>query len=82
VIPVGLALAERPQRVLIVGLGGGTIPSMFRKYLPDLQIDTVELDPEVVQVAKQYFGFREDAGCEPTSRTAASSSSSARICTM
>jgi spermidine synthase len=61
VIPVGLALADRPQRVLVVGLGGGTIPSMFRKYLPDLQIDSVELDPEVVQVAKQYFGFREDA---------------------
>ena len=60
-MPIGLALAERPQRVLIVGLGGGTIPSMFRKYLPDLQIDTVELDPEVVQVAKQYFGFREDS---------------------
>jgi spermidine synthase len=61
VIPVGLTLVERPQRVLIVGLGGGSIPSMFRKHLPNLQIDTVELDPEVVRVAKQYFGFREDA---------------------
>lgn len=59
-IPVGLALAERPQRVLVVGLGGGTIPSLFRKHLPDLQIDAVELDPEVVRVAKQYFGYRDD----------------------
>ncbi len=61
VIPLGLALADDPQRVLVVGLGGGTIPSLFRKHLPELWIDAVEIDPEVVHVAKRYFGFREDA---------------------
>ncbi|TVS18820.1 MAG: methyltransferase domain-containing protein [Planctomycetaceae bacterium] len=61
VIPLGLALADDPQRVLIVGLGGGTIPSMFRKHLPELRIDAVEIDPVVVDVARRYFGFREDA---------------------
>ena len=61
VVPLGLALADDPQRVLIVGLGGGTIPSMFRKHLPELRIDAVEIDPVVVDVARRYFGFREDA---------------------
>lgn len=61
VIPLGLALADDPQRVLVVGLGGGTIPSLFRKHLPKLRIDAVEIDPEVVHVARRYFGFREDA---------------------
>lgn len=59
-MPVGLLLAERLERVLIVGLGGGTIPSFLRHYYPSLQIDVVELDPEVVVAAKKFFGFRED----------------------
>jgi len=59
-MPVGLLLAERPERVLIVGLGGGTIPSFLRHYYPRLKIDVVELDPEVVTAAKKFFGFQED----------------------
>jgi spermidine synthase len=60
VMPVGFALVEQPQRVLIVGLGGGTIPSFLRHHMPQLNIDVVDIDPVVVDVAKRYFGFRED----------------------
>lgn len=58
---VGLALCEGPRRVLVVGLGGGTLPSFLRKHYPDAAIDVVEIDPEVVDVAKKFFAFREDA---------------------
>jgi spermidine synthase len=61
VMPAALALAERPGRVLIVGLGGGTIPRFLHQHFPELAIDVVEIDPDVVAVAKQFFGFREDA---------------------
>jgi len=61
VMPVGLGLVEEPQRVLIVGLGGGTIPSFLRKHYPRLTIDVVDIDPVVVDVAKRFFGFREDS---------------------
>lgn len=61
VIPVGIALVDRPERVLVVGLGGGTVPNFLRKHLPGLTIDVVDIDPEVVAVAKSHFGFREDA---------------------
>ncbi len=61
VMPVGLALVEEPKRVLIVGLGGGTIPSFLRKHYPKMAIDVVDIDPDVVAVAKRFFGFREDA---------------------
>jgi len=60
VMPAGLAFVDRPQRVLIVGLGGGTIPSFLHKHYPDTRIDCVDIDPAVVDVAKRYFGFRED----------------------
>ncbi len=59
-MPVGLLLAQQWERVLIVGLGGGTIPSFLRHYYPQLKIDVVELDPEVVRAAKKFFGFQED----------------------
>lgn len=61
VMPVGLALVEEPKRVLIVGLGGGTIPSFLRKHYPKMAIDVVDIDPKVVEVAKRFFGFREDS---------------------
>jgi spermidine synthase len=57
---VGLALSEDPRRMLVVGLGGGTLPMLLRKYYPSAAIDVVEIDPEVVAVATRFFGFRED----------------------
>jgi len=60
VMPVALAAVEEPNRILIVGLGGGSIPNFLHKYYPDTQIDVVDIDPLVVEVAKKYFGFRED----------------------
>lgn len=56
----GLALCETPRRILVVGLGGGTLPAFLHKHYPDATIDVAEIDPDVVFVAKQFFGFRED----------------------
>ena len=49
-----------PRRVLIVGLGGGSLPTALREILPKAQIDVVEIDPAVTRVARKYFNFRED----------------------
>lgn len=56
----GLALCREPRRVLVVGLGGGTLPMFLRHYYPNATIDAVDIDPDVVRVAKEYFGFKED----------------------
>ena len=56
----GLALCEEPRRILVVGLGGGSLPMFLRKHYPAAAIDVAEIDPGVVDVAKQFFGFHED----------------------
>jgi spermidine synthase len=57
---VALALPEKLHRMLVVGLGGGTLPSFLRRHYPDAAIDVVEIDPGVLDIAKKMFEFRED----------------------
>lgn len=52
-----LYLRPQPQRVLVLGLGGGVMASVLQKLLPQAQIDCVEIDPAVVRVASSHFGF-------------------------
>lgn len=52
-----LYLQPEPDRILIIGLGGGTLPSILSKVLPKAKIDAVEIDPAVVRVAEKYFNF-------------------------
>ena len=57
----GLSVCEAPRRVLIVGLGGGTLPMFIRQYFPEAVIDGVDINPDVVDVARRFLGFREDS---------------------
>jgi len=43
----------------MIGLGGGTISSYLGRFLPEAQVDTVEVDPGVITAAKKYFGIIE-----------------------
>jgi spermidine synthase len=56
-----LLLIPDPHSILIIGLGGGTLPRTLAKLLPNAAIDVVEIDPAVVHVAGQYFGYQPDA---------------------
>jgi spermidine synthase len=55
-----LLLNPEPHNILIIGLGGGTLPRTLAKLLPGVEIDVVEIDPAVVSVATQFFGFKPD----------------------
>ena len=59
-----LYLNPSPQRILIIGLGGGTLPRALQKLFPAAKIDAVEIDPAVVRVAGKYFGFVPGARTE------------------
>jgi len=56
----GLLLNPQPKKILIAGLGGGTLPMAFNDLFPGAQIDIVEVDQAVVNVAKGYFFFEEN----------------------
>jgi spermidine synthase len=50
-----------PERALFIGLGGGSAPAKFLHDYPSLSsLDVVEIDPQVVAVAKQYFALPKD----------------------
>lgn len=52
-----LYLNPNPRKILIVGLGGGVLPTALAKLFREAMIDVVEIDPAVVKVARQFFGF-------------------------
>jgi len=59
-IMAGLAIKPSPERILIIGLGGGSLPKAFSKILPDTEIVSVEIDPAVAKLAKKYFDYVEN----------------------
>ena len=55
-----LLLQPAPRRILMVGLGGGQLSNFLFARLPDVQIDAVDIDPEVVRLARAYFRVPDD----------------------
>jgi spermidine synthase len=52
------AFQPKHEKVLIVGLGGGSMVHFLRHHDPSVVIDVVEIDPEVVRIADEHFGVR------------------------
>ena len=55
----GLLYPPSIRRVLMVGLGAGSISTYLGHAMPDVQIDVVELDPGVIAAGRKYFGLKE-----------------------
>jgi len=54
-----LLVQDNPQRILIVGLGGGTLVHTYSTLFPNAEIIVAEIDEAVVRVAREYFDFAE-----------------------
>src|SRR5436309_2619866 len=48
----------KQEKVLIVGLGGGSMVHFLKHYDPKVKVDVVEIDPAIVKLADKYFGVR------------------------
>jgi spermidine synthase len=51
---VGSRLNE-PVRALLIGVGGGTILHLLSRKFPKLQMTGVEIDEEILKIARQFF---------------------------
>jgi spermidine synthase len=54
---IDLAFLFNPdiKSVLILGLGGGTIPKRLLRDYPDVVVEAVEIDPDVIKIAARHF---------------------------
>jgi spermidine synthase len=50
--------SKEVSSVLMIGGGAYTYANYLQFKYPDLKIDVVEIDPQLLTVAKQYFNFR------------------------
>jgi spermidine synthase len=50
-----LLFGLEPQRVVTVGLGGGSVNKWIYRHFPQTEQVAVELNPRVIAVARQYF---------------------------
>jgi predicted membrane-bound spermidine synthase len=59
VMTIATVYPEAPRKILMLGLGGGSISTYLGRFMPEAAITTVEIDPGVITAAKTYFGLRE-----------------------
>lgn len=52
-----VAAAPSKSRIAILGGGAFTLPEYIGKHYPKSQIDVVEIDPKLPQIARQYFRY-------------------------
>ncbi len=63
-----LMYAKDVHSVLEIGFGGGRTAWDLHRFLPKVPVTSVELDPAVVQLAKKYFGIRDEPNFQVVNR--------------
>lgn len=55
-----LLFVRDPKRVLMIGLGGGSLAKFIYHRLPHAHVTAVEVNPQVVAIARHYFHVPAD----------------------
>jgi len=55
-----LIFMPQPHKILMIGLGGGSIAKFLFQHYPDCSIDIIEIRSDVVKIARAYFNLPED----------------------
>ncbi len=56
----GYLVHPAARRLLMIGFGGGQISTYLFERIEGLSVDGVDVDPEVVRLARTYFGVPDD----------------------
>ncbi len=59
-----------PERIAILGNAAGTTARSYGEYLPETEIDGVEIDPELEEVGNKYFDMDSNENLEVFSEDA------------
>jgi spermidine synthase len=51
--------SDPPDSALMIGLAGGTAARQLLAAYPDMQVDGVEIDPDVAEIGRRYFGLTD-----------------------
>lgn len=57
---LGLVLRSQIDHLLHIGLGAGNIPRFLHKHFSQVTQDAMEISPEVIAIAHQYFNLPQD----------------------
>jgi len=63
-----LMYAKDVHSILEIGFGGGRTAWYLHRFLPNVPVTSVELDPEVLALAKKYFGIRDEPNFKVVNR--------------
>src|SRR6201987_5096142 len=63
-----LMYAKDVHSILEIGFGGGRTSWYLHRFLPNVQVTSVELDPAVLELAKKYFGIRDEPNFQVVNR--------------
>ena len=55
-----LMYPSKIKSILEIGSGGGRTAWYLHRFLPKVQITSVELDPAVVELSRKYFGIKDE----------------------
>jgi spermidine synthase len=56
------ALGRAPRSVAVLGDGAGTMTRAYGRYFPRTSVDAVEIDGELTEIGRRFFGLRDRPG--------------------
>lgn len=56
----GFLVKPDVKRFLMIGFGGGQISNYLFERFPGIEIDAIDIDPEVIRLARKYFDVPDD----------------------
>jgi spermidine synthase len=62
VLPFVTGRAGLPKRIAILGNAGGTTARAYGELFPKTEVDAVEIDAELNEIAEKYFGLKPRPG--------------------
>jgi spermidine synthase len=63
-----LVYAKDIHSILEIGSGGGRIAWYLHRFLPDVPVTSIELDPVVIELAHKYFGIKDEPNFQVVAR--------------